>query len=176
MHEVSIFTKGASEETIGNAIAFDKTDRSLLREIYEKWYELNTQIALLKGRRIMFPMELLEAIICMQHDMWKVTNSMSRRYDLWDPNADEDKNRILVQVTSNAVFQTFVSERLIEEIDRLFFVKLFISKGEPLRYEIFDFDVRSFAEEEISVVPGRRIIKYDDLKSIPYNNIYKGEL
>ena len=37
----------------------------------------------------MFPIDLVESIIALKCNMWKVTNSMSRRYDLWDPNNKE---------------------------------------------------------------------------------------
>ena len=57
----------------------------------------------------MFPIDLVESIIALKCNMWKVTNSMSRRYDLWDPNNNEVKNIILVQSTTNEVFLMVLS-------------------------------------------------------------------
>ena len=177
MHEITINSRFANEETVGNAIAFDKGDKKIFKEIYQKWIDLNSQIALLKGRKIMFPIDLVESIIALKCNMWKVTNSMSRRYDLWDPNNKEGKNRILVQATTNAVFQMVLADSYMKEIDREFFVKLFILDETTLHYEIYDFDIEMIYENiEKRPYTRRVIIKYDDIKNIPYNNIIVGEL
>lgn len=177
MHEITINSKFANEEIVGNVIAFDKGDKKVFKEIYQKWIDLNSQIALLKGRKIMFPIDLVESIIALKCNMWKVTNSMSRRYDLWDPNNKEGKNRILVQATTNAVFQMVLADSYMKEIDRVFFVKLFISDETTLQYEIYDFDIEMIYENiEKRPYTRRVIIKYDDIKNIPYNNIIVGEL
>ena len=65
MHEITINSRFANEETVGNAIAFDKGDKKIFKEIYQKWIDLNSQIALLKGRKIMFPIDLVESIIAL---------------------------------------------------------------------------------------------------------------
>lgn len=177
MHEITANSKLVNEEIIGNAIAFDKGDKKKFKEIYKKWFELNSQIATLKGRKIMFPIDLIEGIIALKCDMWKITNGMSRRYDLWDPNNKEGKNRILVQATTNAVFQMVLADSYIKDIDRVFFAKLFISDEERLSYEIYDFDVQILYEHiEKRPYSRRIIIKYEDIKNIPYNNIFVGEL
>ena len=94
----------------------------------------------------MFPIDLVESIIALKCNMWKVTNSMSRRYDLWDPNNKEAKIRNLVQATTNAVFQMVLVDSYMKEIDRVFFVKLFISDETTLQYEIYDFDIEMIYE------------------------------
>lgn len=173
MHEITINSRFANEETVGNAIAFDKGDKKIFKEIYQKWIDLNSQIALLKGRKIMFPIDLVESIIALKCNMWKVTNSMSRRYDLWDPNNKEGKNRILVQATTNAVFQMVLADSYMKEIDRVFFVKLFILDETTLHYEIYDFDIEMIYENiEKRPYTRRVIIKYDDIKNIRF--LYKG--
>ena len=96
---------------------------------------------------------------------------------MWDPNNKEGKNRILVQATTNAVFQMVLADSYMKEIDRVFFVKLFISDETTLQYEIYDFDIEMIYENiEKKPYTRRVIIKYDDIKNIPYNNIIVGEL
>jgi len=177
MHEITIYTKNASKEIVGNAVAYDKQDRKILKAIYNKWMELNEQIGMLQGRRVMFPGELIEGIVCLHCDMWKVTNAIARHFDLWDPNADEGKNRIDVYATTSAVFQMILPERLIDSVDRILFVKLYVSKGESLKYEIYDFDIEQILSMGDSRdIRRRTVVKFEDLKEIPYNNIYIGEL
>ena len=177
MHEITIYTKNASKEIIGNAVAYDKQDKKNLKEIYNKWMELNEQIGALQGRRIMFPGELIEGIVCLHCDMWKVTNSIARSFDLWDPNADDGKNRVVVYATTSVVFQMLLPEKLIGSVDRVLLMKLFISKGQSLKYEIYDFDIEQILNLDNSkYMERRKIIKFEDLKEIPYNNIYVGEL
>ncbi|MBP3603826.1 MAG: Bsp6I family type II restriction endonuclease [Lachnospiraceae bacterium] len=177
MHEITIYTKNASKEIIGNAVAYDKQDKKILKDIYKKWVELNEQIGLLKGRRILLPGELIEGIVCLQCGMWKVTNGISRRYDLWDPNSTDGKNRICVQATTSAIFQMFLPDYVIGEVDRILFVKFYFSTNETLKYEILDFDIEQVLQIGNSNYPTRRtVIKYSDLKEISYNNIIIGEL
>lgn len=177
MHEITTKSKLVCDEIIGNAVAFDKTDKKIFKDIYQKWLEINSQIANIKGRKMSFPIDLVESIIALKCDMWKVTNSMSRRYDLWDPNSQEGKNRILVQATTNAVFQMYLPYLYLKEIDRVLFAKLYISDEATLKYEIYDFDIEVLYEHLGTNANSRRtVIKYDDIKNIPYNNIIVGEL
>ena len=46
MHEITINSKFANEEIVGNVIAFDKGDKKVIKEIYQKRIDLNSQIAL----------------------------------------------------------------------------------------------------------------------------------
>jgi hypothetical protein len=177
MHEVSSYTKKATNEIIGNAIAYDDSDRKIFREIYKKWEDLNSQISTIKGRKMIFPLDLVEGIICLDCNMWKVTNGMTLRYNLWDPNNEEGKNRILIQATTSAVVHMLISPILKTEIDRIFFTKLYIATDSPLEYTIYDFDIDKIMELYHGTGnPSRTYINYDELEKIPYNQIIKGKL
>ena len=64
-----------------------------------------------------------------------------------------------------------------DSFESRFFVKLFISDETTLQYEIYDFDIEMIYENiEKKPYTRRVIIKYDDIKNIPYNNIIVGEL
>ena len=176
MHEITSFTYNAPEEIVGNAIAFDKQDKKLFKDIYMQWRELNMQLAMMQGRHLSIPGELIEGIVCLHCGMWKVTNCLSKHYDLWDPNAEDGKNRISVRVASGSVFQMFLPHNIAKYIDRVLFVKLYTSKTDSLQYEIYDFDIEQIEQYKSSLHNGRIFIRQEELKNLPYNNIITGEL
>lgn len=176
MHEISSSNKNLSVEAIGTMVAYDKQDKKTLKEIYNTWTELNEQIGILQGRRVMVPEELIEGIVCSHCEMWKVTNSVARGFDLWDPNAEEGKNRVHVYATTGNAFHILFPQRLVDSLDRILLVKLYVSKDEPLKYEIYDFDIKQIINYGHLSHIGRVVLKFDELEKIPYNKKYTGEL
>ena len=177
MYEITSRSQNADLEIAGKAVAYDKNDKKVLTEIYDKWVEMNELISKIDGKRTSIPSELIEGVVCLECGMWKVKNSLGRRFDLWDPNAENGKNRVEILVTTSALFSTMLSRTKLEEVDRILLVKLYFSKHSSLSYEIFDYDV----EEILSRFPeqnrmSRIMIRYDDFRNMEYRKKYEGSL
>lgn len=158
------------------AIKYEQKDESLLKSAYNKWNELNEELIRLQGRKMIFPSDLIESIICSRYEMLKICNSSYARFDIWDPKASDKKNRIMVQATTNAIFQLHLSESQAKEIDRILFVKLFVVNGERLKYEIYDFLVEDIVNAEETSKISRVVIDYHKMESLPKRDKVMGEL
>lgn len=121
-------------------IIFDKQDKRHLKNIYLNWLNLNRSIIEIGGKRQPIPAELVEGIVCLECNIWKVANDFKVKYDLWDPNENENRRRIELKYTINGVYRLMFPRLRRKEFDRLIFVKLFIDNGNGLEYEIYEYD------------------------------------
>lgn len=79
---------------------FDNADRTTLRQIYNDWISLNTQLNNVNARSVNLPEGLSEPVYCIHSGAYRITNSISganTSFDAYDPNTN---SRIQIKACS----------------------------------------------------------------------------
>lgn len=183
MHKKVIKLPGIEGAFTEEVFVFENSDRRRIREIYSNWVNMDIDLRQLGGRRPIFPVEIVEAIVCIELNMYKVDNNRVY-YDLYDPNPNryDDLGRVNVKVAINETYRMQLNEKEIMDSDRIMFVKLYIERAE-LCYEIFEFQTRDIEEylrfnrREINLRSSIRFsMAYREFMQIPNNAVLKGFL
>lgn len=177
MYKKSIKIHNTEGNFIEDVFVFENRDKEQIKNIYLNWIKIDTQLRQLGGRRLSFPVEIVEAIVCIELNMYKIDNN--RIYsDLYDPNL---RHNISVKVGTNETYRMPLSYNEIMENDQIFFVKLDIGTNQ-LKYEIIEFLMRDVKEyilnqKTINLQDNRRILmQYRELMQIKNTIILKGFL
>ncbi len=169
----------------GEVFVFEKSDRKQFKEIYNSWSNLEYELRRIGGRRPLFPIELIEGIICLELNLFKVNVNNKVYYDLFDPNSNVfgDSGRINVKVALNAAYRMQLNEKELLDSDRIIFAKLFIENRNGLEYEMYGYrtkDMLEFSNYKNRASYFRNIprinISYNDLMEIPNSIILRGFL
>lgn len=179
MHKKVIKLDGIEGVFTEEVFVFENSDRRRIKEIYLNWVKMDIELRQLGGRRPIFPIEIVEAIICLELNMYKVVNNRMN-YDLYDPNSF--KYRVNVKVAINETYRMQLNEKEIIDSDRIIFVKLYIER-EILGYDIIEFqtsDIKEylrFNHREFSSQSRTRFsMLYREFMQIPNNAILRNIL
>ncbi len=183
MHKKVIKLPGIEGAFTEEVFVFENSDRRRIKEIYLNWTKMDIELRQLGGRRPIFPIEIVEAIICIELNMFKVDNNRVY-YDLYDPNSFQynDLGRVNLKIAINETYRMQLNEKEIMDSDRILFVKLYIER-EELGYEIIEFQTRfieeylRFNRREISSRSSIRFsMTYREFMQIPHKVILNGFL
>lgn len=177
MYKKSIKIHNTEGNFIEDVFVFENRDKEQIKNIYLNWIKIDTQLRRLGGRRLSFPVEIVEAIVCIELNVYKIDNN--RIYsDLYDPNL---RHNISVKVGTNETYRMPLTYNEIMENERILFVKLDIGTNQ-LKYEIIEFlmsDVKEYIlnRKIINLQDSRRILmQYRELMQIKNTIILKGFL
>lgn len=77
-----------------DVVNYEMEDKSIFKEIYFKWINLNNSINDAGGKNLIFPFEIAEALCCIEFNMVKMNNNW-RGFDCYDI---QEERRVEVKV------------------------------------------------------------------------------